>query len=427
VTPTSPDLAPAIAATHKRALAFIFITILIDILAFGVIIPVLPHLVQEMVGGDTSEASFYTAAFGTTFAIVQFVCAPIQGALSDRYGRRFVILFSCCGLGLDFAFMAIAPNLWWLFVGRIISAVTSASFTTANAYIADVTPAQDRAKAYGMVGAAFGVGFVIGPLIGGVLGAVDIRYPFVFAAVLALANFLYGLFVLPESLPKAKRSARFKWADASPLGSLKLLRSYPQVFRLAAVVFIANLAHYVYPSVFVLFADFRYGWGQTSVGYVLAGVGVLSVIVNVVVVGWVVKKFGERRAQLIGLGFGIAGFTIYAFANQGWIFLIGLPISSLWAIAGPASQALITKEVGAEVQGRIQGALSSLMSLAGIIGPTIYAGSFGYFISAKAPVTLPGIPFFIAAVLLVCGFAVAWQNSRSVLRTAKPELTKIFD
>jgi MFS transporter, DHA1 family, tetracycline resistance protein len=235
------------------------------------------------------------------------------------------------------------------------------------------------------------------------------------------------LFVLPESLPKAKRSARFKWADASPLGSLKLLRSYPQVFRLAAVVFIANLAHYVYPSVFVLFADFRYGWGQTSVGYVLAGVGVLSVIVNVVVVGWVVKRFGERRAQLIGLGFGIAGFTIYAFANQGWIFLIGLPISSLWAIAGPASQALITKEVGAEVQGRIQGALSSLMSLAGIIGPTIYAGSFGYFISAKAPVTLPGIPFFIAAVLLVCGFAVAWQNSRSVLRTAKPELTKIFD
>jgi MFS transporter, DHA1 family, tetracycline resistance protein len=428
VTPTSSDLAPAIVApTHKRALAFIFFTILIDILAFGVIIPVLPHLVQQMVGGDTSEASFYTAAFGTTFAIVQFVCAPIQGALSDRYGRRFVILFSCCGLGLDFAFMAIAPNLWWLFIGRIISAITSASFTTANAYIADVTPAQDRAKAYGMVGAAFGVGFVIGPLIGGVLGAVDIRYPFVFAAVLALANFLYGLFVLPESLPKAKRSARFKWADASPLGSLKLLRSYPQVFRLAAVVFIANLAHYVYPSVFVLFADFRYGWGQTSVGYVLAGVGVLSVIVNVVVVGWVVKRFGERRAQLIGLGFGIAGFTIYAFANQGWIFLIGLPISSLWAIAGPASQALITKEVGAEVQGRIQGALSSLMSLAGIIGPTIYAGSFGYFISAKAPVTLPGIPFFIAAVLLVCGFAVAWQNSRSVLRTAKPELTKIFD
>lgn len=389
---------------RKAALAFIFITVLIDVLAFGVIIPVLPHLVQQMVGGNISTAAWWVGGFGVAFSLIQFVCSPIQGTLSDRYGRRPVILLSCLGLGLDFVFMALAPSLAWLFVGRIISAATSASFTTANAYIADVTTHEDRAKGFGMIGAAFGLGFIVGPLIGGVLGDINLRLPFWFAAGLALLNFCYGVFVLPESLPVEKRTTRFDWSHANPVGSLKLLRSYPQVFGLAAVIFIANLAHYVYPSIFVLFADYSYGWGQKEVGYVLALVGVLSVIVNVLLVGRMVKAMGERRAVLLGLACGAVGFAVYGIAGQGWIFLLGLPISALWAIAAPATQSLITRQVGADAQGRIQGALTSLVSLAGIAGPAIFAGSFGWFVSDAAPVKLPGIPFLIAAALLV----VAW-------------------
>ncbi len=401
-------------AARKAALIFIFITVLIDVLAFGVIIPVLPHLVQQMVGGNISTAAWWVGGFGVAFSLIQFVCSPIQGTLSDRYGRRPVILLSCLGLGLDFVFMALAPTLAWLFVGRMISAATSASFTTANAYIADVTTHENRAKGFGMIGAAFGLGFIVGPLIGGVLGEIDLRLPFWFSAGLALLNFCYGVFVLPESLPVEKRTTRFDWSHANPVGSLKLLRSYPQVFGLAAVIFIANLAHYVYPSVFVLFADYRYGWGQKEVGYVLGLVGVLSVIVNVLLVGRMVKKLGERRAVLLGLGCGAVGFAVYGVAGQGWIFLIGLPISALWSIAAPATQSLITRQVGAEAQGRIQGALTSLVSLGGIVGPAIFAGSFGWFVSDAAPVKLPGIPFLIAAVLLVIAWLVTWRYTDAV-------------
>jgi DHA1 family tetracycline resistance protein-like MFS transporter len=318
-----------------------------------------------------------------------------------------VILLSCLGLGLDFVFMALAPTLAWLFVGRVISAITAASFTTANAYVADVTEPSQRAKSYGMLGAAFGVGFVIGPLIGGVLGDIDLRLPFWFAAGLALVNFAYGSFVLPESLPPDKRAARFDWSGANPFGAMKLLRRYPQVFGLAAVVFLANLAHYVYPSVFVLFADYRYGWGQKQVGYVLAVVGVLSVVVNVGLVGALVKRMGERRALLLGLSCGAIGFAVYGLAESGWMFLAGLPASALWAVASPATQALITRQVGADAQGRIQGALMSLVSMGGIVGPTIFAGSFGYFIDEGRSVQLPGVPFLIAALLLAVGLLVA--------------------
>ena len=394
-------------ARRRAALAFIFVTVLIDILAFGVIIPVLPHLVEQLSGGTTSTASYWVAAFGTTFALIQFVTSPIQGAMADRFGRRPVILFSCLGLGLDFVMMALAPTLAWLFVGRILSAMTSASFTTANAYIADVTEPSKRAKAYGMMGAAFGLGFVIGPLVGGVLGDISLRLPFWFSACLALVNFCYGFFVLPESLPPERRAAKFDWSHANPLGSIKLLRSYPQVFGLAAVVFIANLAHYVYPSVFVLFSDYRYGWGQKEVGYVLAAVGVMSIIVNAGLVGPIVKRLGERRALLVGLSFGMAGFAIYGLADHGWIFLVGLPVSALWGIAAPSTQALITREVGPEVQGRIQGAIMSLVSMAGIVGPSIFAGSFGYFVDESNPIRLPGIPFFIASLLLAVALFVA--------------------
>ncbi|KRD31564.1 MFS transporter [Lysobacter sp. Root916] len=402
----------SVPGARRAALVFIFITVLIDVLSFGLIIPVLPGLIKQF-AGDTEHAAYWIAAFGTVFAGVQFVCAPIQGALSDRFGRRPVILLSCLGLGLDFVFMALANTLPWLMVGRVISGMTSASFSTANAYIADVTKPEDRAKSFGMIGAAFGLGFIIGPWLGGELGYYDVRLPFWFAAGLALLNFFYGLFVLPESLPPERRSAKFDWRHANPFGSLALLARYPQVFGLAAVVFIANLAHYVYPSVFVLFAGDQYDWGSREVGRVLLLVGVFSVIVNAFLVGRFVKGMGERRTLLFGLTCGAIGFAIYGSAEVGWLFLIGLPISALWGLAAPATQALITRQVGADVQGRIQGALMSLISLAGFFGPTLFAGSFGYFVSKSTPVHLPGVPWFIASGLLVLGVLIAWRYART--------------
>ena len=408
-------------AARKAALAFIFITVLIDVIAFGVIIPVLPHLVQQFVGGDTSVAAYWTGVFAFAFSLVQFFSAPIQGALSDRYGRRPVILVSCLGLGLDFIFMALAPNLAWLFVGRIISAATSASFTTANAYIADVTAPEQRAKSFGMIGAAFGLGFIVGPLVGGVLGDIDHRLPFWFAAGLALLNFCYGLFVLPESLPEEKRTPAFDWTHAKPMGGVKMLREYPQIWGLVAVVFIANFAHYVYPSTFVLFADAAYGWKEKQAGYVLAVVGVLSVIVNVMVVGRMVKALGERRAMMLGLACGTAGFVVYGLAGSGWLFLLGLPISALWAVAAPATMALVTQQVPADVQGRIQGSLSSLVSLAGIFAPALFAGAFGFFIGPGAPVRLPGVSFLLAALLLGIAALVAWRYTDAAHLRAAPD------
>lgn len=405
------DTAPVTGAKRRAALAFIFVVVLIDILAFGLIIPVLPHLIELFAGGDTAHAAYWVATFGFLFAAIQFVTSPIQGALSDRYGRRPVILLSCLGLGLDFVFMALAPNLAWLLVGRVISGITSASFTTANAYVADVVPAEQRAKSYGMLGAAFGIGFVVGPLLGGWLGEIDLRLPFWFAAGLALVNFGYGLFVLPESLPKDKRSPRFDWSHANPVGSLGLLRRYPQVFGLAAVVFLANLAHYVYPSVFVLFADYRFGWGPREVGWVLAAVGVCSIVVNVALVGRVVRWLGERRTLLFGLSCGVVGFVVYGLTGNGWLWLLGIPVSALWALAAPATQALITREVGPEVQGRIQGALMSLVSMAGILGPALFAGSFGYFIDDASPLHMPGAPWLIAGALLAGAVGIAWWKA----------------
>ena len=401
-------------ATHapgarKAALAFIFVTVLIDVIAFGVIIPVLPHLVEQMVGGDLSTAAYWTGVFAFAFSIVQFFCTPIQGALSDRFGRRPVILLSCFGLAADFVFMALAPTLAWLFVGRLLSAATSASFSTANAYIADVVPAEQRAKSFGMIGAAFGLGFIVGPLIGGVLGDFNHRLPFWFAAGLALLNFLYGLFVLPESLPRERRTARFDWKHARPMGGVRMLLEHPRIWALVAVVFIANFAHYVYPSTFVLFADAAFGWKEKQAGYVLAAVGVCSVIVNVALVGRLVKALGERRAMLLGLACGTAGFVLYGLAGAGWVFLIGLPISALWAVAGPATMALITRQVPANEQGRIQGSLGSLVSLAGIVAPALFASSFGFFIGPRTPVHLPGVAFLIAALLLATAAFVAWR------------------
>lgn len=403
--------APAPAA-RKAALAFVFVTVLLDILAFGIIIPVLPQLIKQMAGGDTISAAHWVGFIGTVFAIVQFFFNPIQGALSDRYGRRPVILLSNLGLGLDFILMAVVQTLPWLVIARVISGMTAASFSTANAYIADVTPPEKRAAAFGTLGAAFGIGFVLGPALGGTLGDIDLRLPFWAAAGLALTNFCYGFFVLPESLPPEQRSTKLDWRNANPLGALLLLRRYPQVYLLAAVVFLSQLSHYVLNSIFVLYADYRYNWGPHEVGYTLGLVGVCNGIVQAVLVGRIVRSHGERRAIFAGLLFGACGFIWQALATTGWISLIAIPLLALWGCAGPATQALVTRQVAPSEQGRLQGALAGLTSLAGIIGPGLYTLIFGWSIAPGAALHLPGAPFLLAAFLLVVALFVAWQATR---------------
>jgi DHA1 family tetracycline resistance protein-like MFS transporter len=409
---TTPEVPPR----RRAALIFIFVTVLIDILSFGVIIPVLPHLVEQLAGGGIAKAAMWVGVFGTLFAAIQFACAPIQGALSDRFGRRPVILLSNLGLGVDFLFMALVNTLPLLLIGRCISGMTAASFTTANAYIADVTPPEKRASAFGMLGAAFGIGFVIGPALGGFLGSIDLRLPFWASAALALANFCYGFFILPESLPPEQRSAKFDWSHANPLGSLVLLKRYRQVFGLAAVVLLVNLAHYVLQSVFVLYADYRYNWGPQAVGYTLALVGVCNAFTQAWLVGKLVPQIGERRVLLMGLVFGAAGFATMALASEPSVFLVGVPLLALWGMAGPATQALMTRQVDPREQGRLQGAVSSLASLAGIFGPAIFTQIFALFISDHAPVHLPGAPFLLSASLLVAAWVLAWNVTRSLSR-----------
>jgi DHA1 family tetracycline resistance protein-like MFS transporter len=409
-TPETP------APRRRAALIFIFVTVLIDILSFGIIIPVLPHLVEQLAGGGIAKAAMWVGVFGTLFALIQFVCAPIQGALSDRFGRRPVVLLSNLGVGVDFLFMALVNTLPLLLIGRCISGATAASFTTANAYIADVTPPEKRAASFGMLGAAFGIGFIIGPALGGFLGGIDLRLPFWAAAGLALTNFLYGYFVLPESLPPERRSACFDWSHANPLGSLLLLRRYRQVFGLAAVVLLTNLAQYVLQSVFVLYADYRYNWGPQAVGYTLALVGVCNAFTQAWLVGKLVPRIGERRTLLAGLVFGAAGFAVMGIASVPQVFLIGIPLLALWGLAGPATQALMTRQVDPREQGRLQGAVSSLASLAGIFGPAIFTQIFALFISDHAPLNLPGAPFLLSSTLLIGAWILAWYVTRSLSR-----------
>jgi DHA1 family tetracycline resistance protein-like MFS transporter len=403
---------------RRAALAFIFITVMLDMLSFGIIIPVLPHLIVELVGGSIAAAAVWVSAFGTVFMLMQFVFSPVQGALSDRFGRRTVILISSFGLGVDFLVMALAPSLWLLFVGRIASGICAASFSTANAYIADVTPKEKRAGAYGMLGAAFGIGFIVGPALGGALGHHDIRLPFWVAAALSLANFCYGWFVLPESLPKERRSTRILWREANPLGALVLLRRYPQVFGLAAVYFLIALAQYSLNSTYVLYTDYRYGWGPQAVGYTLALVGLCSGLVQAVLVRRLVPPFGERRVILAGLVFCVVGYLLFGLAPTALAFVAAIPLLCLGGLAGPPAQALMTQQVDPREQGRLQGALSSLASLAGIFGPALFANLFALFISDHAPAPLPGTAFLVAAVLLGGATWLAWRVTRGLAHRA---------
>ena len=328
----------------QRALVFIFCTVTLDIMALGLVIPVLPTLVLGFMDGDTAGAAQVFGVFATVWAAMQFVFSPVLGALSDRHGRRPVILLSCLGLGLDYIFMALAPSLLLLFVGRVISGITSATIATASAYIADVAPPEKRARAFGMIGVAFGLGFVIGPAIGGLLGGFDPRLPFWVAAGLCFANVAFGWFVLPESLPPERRMA-FEWRRANPLGSLKLLRSHRQLLGLAGVDFLGQLAHQVLPAVFVLYTLHRFGWGEAAVGLALAGVGICSAVVQGALVGPLVSRWGERRTLVASLLFGAAGMTIYGLAPTGPIFWLGVPIMALWGLAGPSVQGLMTRLV----------------------------------------------------------------------------------
>ncbi len=408
--PTAAVIAPAV---RKAAVVFIFITVAIDILSFGVIIPVLPHLIESFAGGDTASAARWVGVFGTVFAAIQFVFSPVQGALSDRYGRRPVILLSNLGLGLDFILMAVVDTLPLLFIGRVISGITSASLSTANAYIADVTPPEKRAAAFGMLGAAFGLGFILGPALGGFLGGIDLRLPFWVSAGLALANFVYGFFILPESHPPEQRTITVDWKRANPMGAIGLLRRQPQVFGLAVVAVLSNLAHYALPATFVLYAAHRYGWGAQEVGFTLALVGVCNAIVQAALVGPVVARYGERRALLFGLACGTIGFAWMGLSPTPWLFLGAMPFLALWGLAGPATQSYLTRHVAPSEQGRLQGALTSLISFAGIFGPLLFASVFALFIEPNAPLALPGAAFLLAAALVALGALQAHRVTRA--------------
>ena len=400
----------AITAPRRAAVLFILITVLLDMLSFGIIIPVLPKLVEEFLSGDTAQAAVIYGFMGTAWALMQFICSPIQGALSDQYGRRPVVLLSNLGLGLDYIVMALAPNVLWLVIGRTISGMASSSFSTAGAYIADVTPLERRAAAYGKIGLAFGAGFVFGPALGGWLGSVDPRLPFWGAAALSLLNACYGFFVLPESLPPHSRMT-FRWRRANPVGTLVLLRSHHELLGLAAVAFLGYLAHAVLPSTSVLYMGYRYGWGTASVGLMMAGVGVAAMIVQGGLIRPITARLGERRTLLAGSVSGAAGFFIYGVAPEGWMFCLGIPIMAFWGLAGPATQALMSRRVSPAEQGQLQGAIASINGVTGMIGPGLFTQVFAFFVGAGAGWHMPGAPFLLASLFLISAAAIAWRTT----------------
>ncbi len=385
---------------RKAAVTFIFITVVLDVLSLSIIIPVLPILIQDgFLQGNSTSAAHWVGVFGTVWALMQFICSPIMGALSDQFGRRRILLLSCMGLGLDYILMALSPNLYWLFAGRILSGIFAASFATAAAYIADVTPPEKRAASYGMFGAAWGLGFVLGPVVGGTLALYDQRLPFWVAAALTLLNAAYGYFILPESLPQQNRR-KFSWTRANPLGSLRLLRSHPDLLGLASIMFLYQLAHQVLSSIFVLYAKNRYSWDEQSVGCSLAAVGIAGVIVQGGLVRPVAGKMNERKMLFIGLLFGATGYFIYGTAQTGYWFLTAIPVFAFVGFFSPAIQGLMTRRVQVNEQGQLQGANSSMMGIAGMTGPLLF--TFLYTPEFQ------GAPFIVAGCLHILAIIVAW-------------------
>jgi DHA1 family tetracycline resistance protein-like MFS transporter len=395
----------------RAAFIFILIMVAFDFLAFGIIAPVLPDLIRQFEGGDFARASSITGYFGFAWATMQFIFSPILGAWSDRFGRRPIILISCFGLSIDYIFMALAPSLRWLFVGRLISGITTSNVATAFAYVTDVTKPEERAKPFGLISAAFGLGFVIGPAVGGWLGNMNLRFPFWAAAALSLGNAMYGYFVLPESLPPERR-AKSAWHMANPMGSLRLLSSNVELAGLAAVMTLYYLAHNSLPSMWALYTEYRYAWSRRDVGLSLAVVGVCAALVSGVLVGPFVKRFGERRSVISGLLFGTIGFAGFALATRGWMLMAVIPFIALWGIAAPAMQSLMSRHVDPTGQGKLQGAINSLRAITGMAGPVLFTQIFAVAISPRYAIHLPGAPYHLAALLLGASLLLAVYVTR---------------
>ena len=402
------------------AFRFIFAAAVINAVSFGIMIPVLPNLIKEFTGGDTAAASEWNVVFGAVWGVMQLFCGPVLGMMSDRFGRRPILLISLAGLAIDFLFMALAPSLAWLFVGRVINGLTAASFSTANAYVADVTPPDKRAKAFGWMGSAFSFGFLVGPALGGFLGDIDLRLPFFVAAGLTTINWLYGFFVLPESLPPEKRVAKFDWKRANPVGSLVFLRSHADLLGLATVGFLFQLAHTVLPAIFVLYTGYRYGWTPGFMGLTMMATGLAGVIVQTLLVGPVVAKIGERGALLLGAAAGATGFAIYGFAPTGWIYFLGVPVFALMNFLQPGLQGLMTRRVEPSGQGQLQGANQSLQGIASVIGPVVFGLTFAWSIRHEGIMHQPGLAIYLASGLLVAAFMLALRVARAPRQVANP-------
>ena len=401
------------APTHRHALAFIFLTLLIDVTGLGIIIPVVPKLILALHGGTLATAATWGGYLGFAYAALQFLTAPVLGGLSDRFGRRPVLLFSLTGFGLDYILQGLAPTLGWLFVGRCIAGITGASFTTATAYIADISPPEKRAQNFGLIGAAFGVGFILGPVVGGLLGeAYGPRAPFYAAAALALLNALYGYFVLPESLAVENRRP-FSWARANPIGSLRSLGRYPAILGLATALFLLYIAGHAAQTTWTYFTFERFQWTEKQVGYSLAFVGLVIGAVQGGLTRVVIPRIGRRRAVLVGFSFYTLGLICFAFATHGWMMYAFMIPYGLGGLAGPAVQALVSESVPPSEQGELQGALTSLVSVASIIGPLLMTALFAHFSRHVSGVPyFPGAPFLAGAVLMVVALGLAALSFR---------------
>jgi DHA1 family tetracycline resistance protein-like MFS transporter len=403
-----PSASRSAGPQRQAAFGFIFASALMNSISFGLMIPILPNLIKQFTGGDTAAASEWNVLFATTWGLMQFVFGPILGVLSDRWGRRPVLLISLFGLAVDFLFMAFAPTLWWLFVGRVLNGMTASSFSTAGAYLADVTPPERRAKSFGMLTSAFSFGFLLGPTLGGFLGEQNIRLPFLVAAGLTALNWLYGLFILPESLPKERRLTKFQWARANPLGSLRLLQSQRGLLALAAVAFLFQFAQIVLPQVFVLYTTYRYHWSLAMLGLTFPLTGILGVIVQMFLVGPAVARFGERRVVLIGAAAGALGFAWYGSATTGWAYLMAAPLFAFSGFIMPGLQGLMTQRVPPNQQGQLQGANQSLAGIGAILGPLVFGETFAWSIRNDATLHMPGLAIYLAAGLLALAFLLAW-------------------
>lgn len=399
------------AQKRNAAMGFIFITLLIDIIGFGIIIPVMPRLIAELKHVDISTASKYGSFLTAMYAVTQFFCAPLIGNLSDKYGRRPVLLFSLFGFGIDYLFLSFAPTYGWLFAGRLIAGITGASLTTAAAYIADISSPENRAKNFGIIGAAFGMGFIIGPVIGGEMSHFGLRAPFYFAAGLSLLNWLYGYFILPESLSKENRRP-FNWKRANPIGSLLHLKKYPAISGLIFSLLLIYLAAHAIQSNWSYFTMYRFSWSEKMVGRSLGMVGLLVAIVQVGLIRIVNPRIGNEKSVYTGLALYSFGMFLFAFATQSWMMFAFLVPYCMGGIAGPALQAILAGHVPPNEQGELQGALTSIMSATAIFGPLLMNNLFYFFTHNKAPFLFPGAPFLLGAILMLGSAIIAYITLR---------------